>query len=289
MDIAAARTFLEIVKTGSFAHAAANLNFTQTAIGARVKVLEDQLGEQLFVRSRAGAELTPAGEQFLRFANSFVSLWEQARRAVSMPSGSDMTISIGADLLAYKPMLLAWIEWIRLNYPKSQILTRVESADRLINQIREGTLDAAIVYGAHAQSGLISEMLLEERLIFVRTAGPAGNSDGLDNLVGIDWGEDFRIGFNAAFPDAPQPHVSFNFGPVALDYLLQTGGTAYLRTAIASPLIEQGLLEVIPHAPQFPYSIFLVHSTRSDDGVVEIIRNGLRAISGGNQFGTQPL
>ena len=36
MDIAAARTFLEIVKAGSFVRAAAALNLTQTAISARV-------------------------------------------------------------------------------------------------------------------------------------------------------------------------------------------------------------------------------------------------------------
>ena len=42
MDITAARTFLEIVKTGSFIRAAANLNITQTAVSARVRVLEEQ-------------------------------------------------------------------------------------------------------------------------------------------------------------------------------------------------------------------------------------------------------
>ena len=42
MDIVAARTFLEIVKTGSFVRAATNLNITQTAVSARVRVLEEQ-------------------------------------------------------------------------------------------------------------------------------------------------------------------------------------------------------------------------------------------------------
>lgn len=35
MDIAVARTFLEILKTGSFVAAAANLNITQTAVSAK--------------------------------------------------------------------------------------------------------------------------------------------------------------------------------------------------------------------------------------------------------------
>ena len=75
MDIAAARTFLEIVKTGSFVRAAANLNITQTAVSARIRVLEEQLDRQLFVRNKAGAKLTPAGDQFLRYATTLVQKW----------------------------------------------------------------------------------------------------------------------------------------------------------------------------------------------------------------------
>ncbi len=37
MDINVARTFLEVVKTGSFVNAADNLNLTQTAVSARVR------------------------------------------------------------------------------------------------------------------------------------------------------------------------------------------------------------------------------------------------------------
>src|SRR3546814_6389219 len=70
MDIGVARTFLEVVKTGSFVNAAANLNLTQTAVSARIRVLEDQLDCPVFVRNKAGARLTPAGEQFFRFARS---------------------------------------------------------------------------------------------------------------------------------------------------------------------------------------------------------------------------
>jgi DNA-binding transcriptional LysR family regulator len=40
MDINVARTFLEVVKTGSFVAAAANLNLTQTAVSARIRVRE---------------------------------------------------------------------------------------------------------------------------------------------------------------------------------------------------------------------------------------------------------
>lgn len=74
MDISIARTFLEVVKTGSFVNAAANLNISQTAVSARIRVLEEQLDRPMFVRNKAGARLTPAGEQFFRFATSLVQV-----------------------------------------------------------------------------------------------------------------------------------------------------------------------------------------------------------------------
>src|SRR5690349_7697801 len=64
MDIELARTFLEIVSTGSFIKAADRLHVGQTTVSARVRLLEQQLGRPLFVRNKAGASLTPAGEHF---------------------------------------------------------------------------------------------------------------------------------------------------------------------------------------------------------------------------------
>ena len=68
MDTELARTFLEIVSTGSFIRAAERLNVGQTTVSARIRTLEQQLGRPLFVRNKGGASLTPAGEQFLRYA-----------------------------------------------------------------------------------------------------------------------------------------------------------------------------------------------------------------------------
>ena len=65
MDTELARTFLEIVSTGSFVHAAERLHVGQTTVSARIRLLEERLGRQLFVRNRNGATLTPAGEQAL--------------------------------------------------------------------------------------------------------------------------------------------------------------------------------------------------------------------------------
>jgi DNA-binding transcriptional LysR family regulator len=61
------RTLLEIEST-QFGAAAEKLHLAQTTVSARVRLLEERLGRVLFIRSKTGAELTPAGEQLLRYA-----------------------------------------------------------------------------------------------------------------------------------------------------------------------------------------------------------------------------
>ncbi|WP_255572217.1 LysR family transcriptional regulator [Celeribacter sp. PS-C1] len=90
MDIALIRTFLEVAATGSFV--------TQSAISLRIQRLEDSLGKQLFTRSKAGAELTPAGREFERYALSLIKIWEEARQQIGVPEGYTKSLTIGARL-----------------------------------------------------------------------------------------------------------------------------------------------------------------------------------------------
>src|SRR5262245_43143224 len=97
VDINLARTFLEIVTTGNFLRAAERLHVTQTAVSARVRTLEELLGRKLFVRNKSGAALTTAGEQFLRYAQTLVQVWERARHQVAVPPGRRAVVTVGGE------------------------------------------------------------------------------------------------------------------------------------------------------------------------------------------------
>ena len=126
MDIELARTFLAIVKTQSFIRAAEQLNVSQTTVSARVRSLEEKLGRVLFVRNKSGASLTPAGEQFLRYAPTFVQLWERARHQVAVPSGHRAVLAIGGELILWHPWMLEWLHWMRRAAPEIAIRVQVD-------------------------------------------------------------------------------------------------------------------------------------------------------------------
>ncbi|QZP09091.1 LysR family transcriptional regulator [Caenibius sp. WL] len=275
MDINVARTFLEVVKTGSFVSAAANLNLTQTAVSARIRVLEDQLDRPVFVRNKAGARLTPAGEQFLRFATSLVQVWDRARQAVALPPGRESVVTVGAELSLWSPLLRHWLLWMRRECPEIAVDTQIDNSERLMERVQDGSLDVAVLYAAPRRPGVIAELLFEEKLVLARTT-PSTQPLAPEDHVQIDWGEDFAASYQAAFPDQPNPVVSISYGPLALEYILATGGSGYFRQGFIRPYLEEGRMTVVPDSPEFSYSAYAVHSTKADPGVMARIRSGLR-------------
>jgi DNA-binding transcriptional LysR family regulator len=278
MDIAAARTFLEIVKTGSFVRAAGNLNVTQTAVSARIRVLEQQLDRQLFVRNKAGARLTPAGDQFLHYATTMVQIWERALHQVAMPAGRDTVVTIGGEHSLWNPLLLDWLVWMRSECGDVAIRAQIDVPDRLIDQVQEGVLDLALVYAPPHRTGIVTELLVDEKLVAV-TTGPAPGDPSSDDYVYVDWDSEFRTSHHAAFADAPSPALSVNHGPLAMDYILAVGGSGYFRMGAARPHLETGRLRLIEDMPEFSYSVHVVYSAKADEKLMERVRTGLRAVA----------
>jgi DNA-binding transcriptional LysR family regulator len=278
MDTVAARTFLEIVKTGSFIRAAENLNITQTAVSARVRVLEEQLDRQLFIRNKAGARLTAAGDQFLRYATTLVQLWERARHDVAMPVGRENLVTIGGEHSVWNPLLLNWLGWMRKEAADVAIRVQIDVPERLIDQVQEGVLDLAVLYAPPRRAGVVAELLLDEVLVAV-TTDSSGNC-ALEDQVFVDWSPEFRANHHTAFPVAPSPVLSINHGPMALDYILAAGGSGYFRMEAVRPHLDSGRLHFIPDKPRFSYSIYALYSSKADEQLMERIRKGLRTVAG---------
>jgi DNA-binding transcriptional LysR family regulator len=275
MDIGSARTFLEVVKTGSFVGAAANLHLTQTAVSARIRVLEDQLGRPLFVRNKAGARMTAAGERFHRYATTLVQVWERARHQVAVPGGREQAVTIGGEHSLWNPLLRDWLIWMRREGADVAVRVQIDAPDRLLEQVQDGVLDLALVYAPPRRPGVVAELLIEEQLVAVTTR-PGERSFG-DDYVFVDWGPDFAANHQAAFPEAAGSAVSTNYGPVAIEYILAVGGSAYLRMEAARPHLEAGRLHLVEGMPVFSYSIHAVHSAKADEELLDRVRIGLRA------------
>ncbi|MEL7937063.1 LysR family transcriptional regulator [Pseudomonas delhiensis] len=257
MDIDLTRTFLEIARHGSFVAAAERMHVTQTAITARIQKLESHLNCKLFVRNRAGARLTADGEAFIIYANQMLQTWEAAQRDLPLPEGVDNVLHIGGEVSLCNPLMLRWVARIRQAIDSYAVRTEIGSGDALLRQLELGVLDAALVYQPHYWPGMQVEQLLEEKLILVRARDP-------EPYVYIDWGEGFRQQHDSALPDKARAPVAFNLGPLALQYILENGGSGYFRTRVVQSYLDKGVLRRVPRAPEFSYPTYLVYSRERD-------------------------
>src|SRR6516225_3077683 len=117
MDIALARTFLMVAETGSFIDAGRKLNITQSTVSARIRVLEELFGRPLFERSKNGASLTGAGEQFQKHALALVRVWQHAQLEVGFSGPYRDRLAWGAHASPWAGVLMRWISWRPATFP----------------------------------------------------------------------------------------------------------------------------------------------------------------------------
>ena len=284
MDINLARTFLEIVSSHSFVQAAERLHVTQTAVSARVKTLEDLLGRKLFVRNKAGASLTPAGEQFVRHAMTLVQAWERARQQMTVPSGRRALVTVGCEISLWHPLLLDWLLWMQRGAPDLALRTEVGVADELLERVAHGTLDIVIAYAPRQRQGLRIELLIEEKLVLV-SSKPGLKTPRADDYVYVDWGHEFAAQHSLAFPELSSVGVSSSLGPLGLEYLLAVGGAGYFRQNVVRKYMEEGRLHSVLGAPEFLYPAYAVYAANADTAVIAPALAGLREVAAGGSTG----
>lgn len=258
MDIDRARTFLEIVHTGSFLKAADRLHISQTTVSARIRTLEEELGRRLFVRNRNGAALTASGREFERFAQSFLQLWERARQQLSVPPGRTGVVALASELNLWNPVLVDWLVWMKENHPQVAIRAHVGMPDQLIEQLRTGALDIAVLYAPPVLSGFRIELVEEEELVLVRSARGAGRPDHGD-YIHVDWGPQFAAARAAGPSVVETPGLMVGMGPLGLSYILRAGGSGYFRMGAVRPHLATGELELVAGAPRFTYPAYAVY------------------------------
>jgi DNA-binding transcriptional LysR family regulator len=117
------------------------------------------------------------------------------------------------------------------------------------------------------------EQILQEKLVQVASVSHP------DPYLYVDWGPDFRKQHHLALPEKAKTAMSFNLGPLALQYILQCGGSAYFRTRVIQQYIEQGQLRRVPDAPEFSYPVYLVYSRDNESAALRNAFDLLRRLA----------
>jgi LysR family transcriptional regulator, flagellar master operon regulator len=258
MDIDQVRTFISVVSNGSFQEAANRLHVTQSTVSARIQKLEIYLRTSLFVRNRSGAQLTVHGRQFLRHAKILMLTLDQARYDIGLPEKFVGSVRIGARIALWEEFLPKWLGKIRKEIPDYSFHCVIGFEEDLMRRLVEGTLDIGLMYTPHHGAGLNIVHLFDETLALYTTEPekPWPN----DNYVYVDWGPDFYARHNNSYPNLERPAQVVNIGWLGVQLIIANGGSCFLPTRMAKPLVETKKLYHVSGSLEFKLPAFLVYS-----------------------------
>jgi DNA-binding transcriptional LysR family regulator len=266
MDTVLLKTFLEVNQTRHFGKAAENLFLTQSAVSARIRLLEDLLGTPLFTRARNNVQLTPQGERLVRHAETILNAWIRAKHEVAVCEESGMALSVGGIASLWDILLQDWLLALNANFPELTLTAEVLSNDPLVRRIRDRTLDLAFSFEAPQVSEVKVEEIAIISLIMVTSHAGFDCQQALSHgdYVLVDWGTGFATAHAQAFPEMDPPRLCFGLGRLAHAFVLARGGALYLPERVVSDELQAGQLHRVSDAPVMKRAAYAIYGADAD-------------------------
>lgn len=168
MEFRQLRYFVNVAQELHFGRAAERLRITQPALSKQIRVLERELGIQLFIRTKRTVKLTPAGEVFLSQARQ---LLRQAEKAVELAkrtaSGEVGRLTIGFTATATYTVLPELIRLFRLRYSQVEVEMLELCTEAQVAALNRGEIDLGFLHPPIDSRGLEVYPILQEEFVVV--------------------------------------------------------------------------------------------------------------------------
>lgn len=265
MDTDLLKTFLEVSRTRHFGKAAENLYLTRSAVSFRIKQLEGILGVALFERERNNIQPTPAGERMLGHAEAVLTAWERAKQDVSLSLLQSTQLTIGAGPNIWDSYLQGYLKSLHQGLPGVALRTEVLPPAMMTKQLMERTVDIAISFDPPKLEEYELVQVGQIELLLVSTS----TSNTLDDLasqqyIKVDWGTAFNIMHAQDYASLPLPILHTGSVRIALDFLLNNGGCAFLPNNLVEPYLASGELALVKGAKPIPRNVYVAYWPQND-------------------------
>lgn len=157
---------------------------SQPTLSTQVRKLEEELGVTLVERAPRKVMLTPTGQDVVQRARRIVADVEQMREAARRskdPESGSLRLGVFPTLAPY--LLPHVVPQLRERFPQLELLLVEEKSDVLLQRLREGRLDAALLALPVHDEQLHTEFLFEEPFVL---AAPQGHELATRSSLRID-------------------------------------------------------------------------------------------------------
>jgi DNA-binding transcriptional LysR family regulator len=172
MDLRQLEILQAIAETGSFTACGRKLHVSQSAISRQIALLEEELGEPLFLRVGRKVRMTAAAE-------ALVQLGQRVSQDVrdTLATVTDRTRELRGTLRLSGGMTVCLyifptlVKQLRRSHPQLDVKMVVATAGRSVEEIRAGHVDAGLLTLPVDEADLVTLPVLREELLLVTMPG----------------------------------------------------------------------------------------------------------------------
>lgn len=218
------RTLAAIIRTGSFADAARQLDYTSSAVSQQIASLEREIGAQLFERRPQSVHPTSAA-QFLteRSRPVLAALGELEMEVEELSMGGLGQLRLGSFPTASKSLLPPALATLVNEFPGVDIELDEGEPMKLLPQLSDAVLDVALIYRYDLvpyrwpRSTPSQQLLTEELVLLLPVTHPLAGRSPLDweKLAAETWitsqddTDGYRCLIRLAAAAGVAPHVAY--------------------------------------------------------------------------------
>ena len=262
--------FEKVVALKTIHAAAIELGVTQAAITKRIKLLESHMEVSLFIRSRRGMALTPEGAALLQFCKSLLNAEGELLAQISGHTRLDVAVTIVGPTSFVSTRLAANCESIYTSYPFLRLHLRSDDNSNLIEMIRRGEADLAIVPHTAVPNEMESKVLKPDRYLLVASHKWKGRSlhEILERERIIDFYESDEttnkyLAHYHIEKSIKRSRLFVNENEALIRYFKAGIGFGTLTESVARPYLESGALVALNGGKSLEDKLALVWYSRS--------------------------
>lgn len=171
------QVLLVLSESKSLSQAADRLYMSRPGLSQKITNIEKKFGTKLFNRTSAGISPTREGELVIKFAHNAANLERSlAAQLAAIDEHFDATLEVGMSLndgVAILPKLVA--DFMRDREPAARVHLEADYEPGLVEKLRSGSLDFALLENQPEEPGLVNEVLGYKKLVFIGPNKPPYN------------------------------------------------------------------------------------------------------------------
>jgi DNA-binding transcriptional LysR family regulator len=290
IDLRQFRYFLAVAETLNFGRAAERLHISQPPLSRQIRQLEEQLGTDLFARSKAGVTLTEAGLAFVPQVRRTLAQAEKAvlsARSAGRQKGGNFVV--GYTTVFDRSVFPDVSGALRRRFPEWRLINKGKHSINLIRDIKNGDMDAAFI-GLHTNVENLTVIKIREEPFVV--ALPASHPLAKKRKIGFadlrseslfwferrlnpgfyDYCEAFfeKIGFKPEVIPEPQDHH------ILLGLIAERHGIALIAASMQNVKRKGVVFRPLNGASELSMGIALAYSERNQSPVLREFVNLVR-------------